>query len=121
MSSKVALLFGIAIISAQAEVTFNKDVAPILQQSCQKLPSARQYCADVPPYLQRRAPLGRSIKPKSSPQHAALVHGQERRHQSFKDDFRSPTIKSPTTAWVDAGSPEGNPPTYRRRSISRSR
>ena len=87
----LAVLFGVAG-SAQTpakqsdQVTFTKDVAPILQRSCQSLSSAGKHRADVAADLSGRAAVGaRDQTASGAAQHAAVVHRPGGRHPQLQE------------------------------------
>src|SRR5207253_1917337 len=94
-----------------AEVTFSKDVAPILQRSCQ---TCHRPGAIAPMSLltyQDARPWARSIKAKIAAREMPPWYVD--RHvgiQKFKDDpSLSDAEIAMITQWVDAGAPQGNP------------
>ena len=74
--------------SAQ-DVTFSKDIAPILQRSCQTLPSARLAGADVAAHLRRSAPVrgvDEAAHESARAEHdAAVVHREGHRHPAVQE------------------------------------
>src|SRR5258708_37698804 len=108
----VPVLLAIAAsAAAQPAVTFTKDIAPILQRSCQSChrpgqmaPMSLLTYQDVRPYARaiRQRVVERSMPPWGIDPHVGL--------QRFKND---PTLRddevATITRWVDAGAPMGNP------------
>ncbi len=102
---------GIAAVSAQGpSVTFTKDVAPILQKSCQNCHRPGSVAPMSLLTYEDARPWARSIKTKVTarempPWHIDRNIGLNR----FKDD-PSLTDREIATiaAWVDAGAPKGN-------------
>src|SRR5262245_42639003 len=96
---------------APAQVTFSKDVAPILQRSCQQ---CHRPGAIAPMSLltyQDARPWARSIKTKVSSREMPPWHiDRNVGITQFKDDPSLTDKEIATIArWVDAGAPEGNP------------
>jgi len=96
---------------AIAQPTFSKDVAPILQRSCQQ---CHRPGAIAPMSLltyQDARPWARSIKAKIAAREMPPWYVD--RHvgiQKFKDDpSLSDAEIAMITQWVDAGAPQGNP------------
>ena len=70
--------------AAQDEVTFTKDVAPILQRSCQDCHRTGSDCPDVAADLRGSAAVGSFDQGEGRhPRDAALVHRQEHRHSGL--------------------------------------
>ena len=94
-----------------AEVTFNKDVAPILQRSCESChrpgggaPMALISYSDVRPWARsiRNRTGSREMPPWFIDKNIGIQH--------FKDDPSLSDAEIDTiAAWVDAGAPQGNP------------
>ena len=104
------LVFGASsTASAQGEVTFTKDVAPILYENCvschrpgELAPMALRTYAEVRPWarLVKEQVVGRKMPPFFS----------DARHGYFKNDTRLMQSEVDTIAqWVDAGAPQGDP------------
>ena len=102
--------------AATPEVTFTKDIAPILQRSCQQMPQPRRRRADVADHLRGCAPLGardasahRGIGPHAGVMPPWFVE-KNIGIQRFKGD---PSLSDEEIAkvakWVDSGAPRGNP------------
>lgn len=95
----------------QSEVTFARDVAPILQRSCQKCHRPGQMAPmSLLTYADAR-PWARSIKTKvASRQMPPWAIDRRVGIQKFSDD---PSLSDQEiaiiTKWVDAGAPQGNP------------
>ena len=94
-----------------AEVTFNKDIVPILQRSCESChrpgggaPMALISYSDVRPWARsiRNRTTSREMPPWFIDKNIGIQH--------FKDD---PSLSDAEieriAAWVDAGAPQGNP------------
>jgi hypothetical protein len=103
--------FAGAQTARQGDVTFTKDVAPILQRSCQHChrpgsvgPLALLSYEDVRPYA-------RSIKQKTQLREMPPWFIEKNVGiQKFKDDISLSDDEIATIGkWVDAGSPRGNP------------
>ena len=118
MALAAALLLTPTLAFAQAstgqgdrQVTFTKDVAPILQRSCQGCHRAGQMAPmslvtyqEVRPWA--RAIKGRVVAREMPPWHVDRTIGI----QKFKDDASLSDEEVSTVAkWVDAGAPLGNP------------
>src|SRR4030095_8238354 len=118
MRALSALMAGLVLVpsiaagqSNERQVTFKKDVAPILQRSCVKCHRAGEKAQrslmtyeDVRPWA--RAVKTRVVAREMPPWHIDRNIGI----QSFKDD---PSLSDEEIAtiskWVDAGAPRGNP------------
>jgi mono/diheme cytochrome c family protein len=111
-----AVLGSLTTLKAQAQtpaadVTFNKDIAPILQQNCQSCHRPGQIGPMSLLTYQEARPWARSIKtqvvarnmpPWFIDKHVGI--------QKFKNDISLSDKQIATIAkWVDAGAPEGNP------------
>lgn len=100
-----------AAAPAAATVTFSKDVAPILQQRCQRCHRPGEIAPMSLMTYQQVRPWARSIKTRVSsrempPWHVDKTVGI----QSFKDDPSLTDAEIETIVkWVDAGAPQGNP------------
>src|SRR4029453_6842865 len=105
-----ALVVVPASASAQQAVTFTKDIAPILQRSCQSChrpgqmaPMSLLSFQDVRPWARsiKQRVTDRTMPPWGIDPHVGI--------QSFKND---PTLRADEiakiVAWVDAGAPQGN-------------
>ena len=95
--------------SAQGDVTFTKDVAPIIFENCvschrpgQTAPMALRTYAEVRPWA-------RGIKERVESR-AMPPWFSDARHGFFKNEMRLMQDEIDTIArWVDAGAPQGNP------------
>ena len=107
----VLLLSAPALAQTPAAPTFSKDIAPILQRSCQSChrpgeiaPMALTTYREVRPWA--RSIKTRVVKRDMPPFHVDRTIGI----QAFKDD---PSLSDAEIAlvsrWVDAGAPQGNP------------
>jgi len=107
----VLLLSAPALAQTPASPTFSKDIAPILQRSCQSChrpgeiaPMALTTYREVRPWA--RSIKTRVVKRDMPPFHVDRTIGI----QAFKDD---PSLSDAEIAlvsrWVDAGAPQGNP------------
>ena len=96
---------------AAGQPTFTKDVAPILQRSCQTCHRPGMMAPMSLLTYQDARPWARSIKAKvSTPRDAALVHRSPRRDPEVQE--RSVALRQEIDTivkWVDAGAPQGNP------------
>jgi hypothetical protein len=115
MKFGIALLSALALTaiagSASAQVTFNKDIAPIFQESCQNChrpgniaPMSLLSYKDARPWAKsiKRQVTQRNMPPWFMDKNIGI--------RSFKDDVSlSDEQIAKITAWVDAGAPEGNP------------
>ena len=107
------LAFAAPALAAEraAEVTFSKDVAPILQRSCESChrpgggaPMALISYSDVRPWARsiRNRTTSREMPPWFIDKNVGIQH--------FKDDPSLSDAEIETlAAWVDAGAPQGNP------------
>ena len=104
-------LFGAAGASAQTEVTFTRDVEPILQRSCQGChrpgqmgPMSLVTYEDVRPWA--RAVREKVVERVMPPWHLDKTVGI----QQFENDTSLSDAEIDLVArWVDAGAPRGNP------------
>ena len=119
------LISGIALLARSAEaqapaastVTFNKDIAPILQRSCQQCHRPNSIAPMSLLNYQQVRPYARAIKPgrpsatrRGVGRDAPVVHREERGRQKFKEDISLSDAEIAKIAeWVDNGAPEGNP------------
>ena len=121
LTTRFVHLFGAAVIvvhasgapaaAQQAAVTFAKDVAPILQRSCQQ---CHQSGAIGPMSLttyQEARPWARAIKQKVvAGEMPPYRYDREIGIQKLKEDLRLSQDEIDTISrWVDSGSPQGNP------------
>ena len=105
------LLTAAGSTSAQTDVTFTRDVAPILQRSCQgchrtgqMAPMSLMTYAEVRPWA--RAIRGKVSQRVMPPWHLDKTVGiQEYQNDISLSDAQIDTI----VRWVDAGAPRGNP------------
>src|SRR4026209_432889 len=114
-----AIVVGSARVPAGAQtkepVTFSKDIAPILQRSCQQChrpgsvaPMSRLTYEDARPYA-------RSMKARTAlrEKRGAMPPWYIEKNvgiQDFKDDFSlSEEEIAKIATWADAGAPQGNP------------
>ena len=105
------LLTAAGSTSAQTDVTFARDVAPILQRSCQgchrtgqMAPMSLMTYAEVRPWA--RAVRSKVIQRVMPPWHLDKTVGiQEYQNDISLSDAQIDTI----VRWVDAGAPRGNP------------
>jgi hypothetical protein len=107
-----ALLFaGSVAFAADSNVTFNKDIAPILQRSCQNCHRPGSIAPMSLLTYEDARPWARAIKSKvvlrqMPPWHVDRNVGIDK----FKDDpSLSAAEIAAISAWVDQGAPEGNP------------
>jgi hypothetical protein len=107
-----AFLLSAAPASAQpAAPTFTKDIAPILQRSCQSCHRPGEIAPMSLITYQQVRPWARSIKTRTAKRDMPPFHVDRTIGiQSFKDD---PSLSDAEIAligrWVDAGAPQGNP------------
>ncbi len=108
-----ALLVWPALAAAQtsAPVTFAKDVAPILQRSCQSCHRPGQTAPMSLLTYQEVRPWARAIKNRVVAREMPPWHlDQTIGIQQFKDDPSLSNAEIDAIArWVDAGAPQGNP------------
>ena len=92
-------------------VTFTKDIAPILQRSCQNCHRAGELAPMPLGTYQEVRPWARSIKAKVASRAMPPWHvDQTIGIQQFKDDPALSDREIETIVkWVDAGAPQGNP------------
>jgi hypothetical protein len=97
--------------STSAEITYSKDVAPILRRSCQHCHRAGQMAPFSMMSYNETRPWARAIKTKvmnreMPPWHIDKTIGI----QKFKDDYSLSDREIQTIArWVDSGAPQGDP------------
>jgi hypothetical protein len=115
----LAGLFGPAVAQAQSppagDVTFTRDIAPILQRSCQQC--HRPGGAGPMPLIsyEQVRPWARAIKTRTGLGPRAGVMPpwfveKDLGIQKFKDDISLTGVELATIArWVDAGAPQGDP------------
>ena len=94
-----------------AQVTFSKDVAPILQQHCQECHRPGMMAPMSLLTYKDARPWARSIKTKvSNREMPPWFIDKHVGIQKFKNDPSLSDVEIDTVAkWVDAGAPEGNP------------
>jgi hypothetical protein len=115
----IALLLAIAVQAAETtgkndpakQVTFNKDVAPIFQKSCQSCHHAGTSAPMSLMTFEETRPWARSIKERVArrempPWHLDKTVGirKYKNDISLSDDEIATVVK-----WVDSGAPQGNP------------
>src|SRR5947207_15869322 len=107
---KVILLASIAVVAAQAEVTFTKDVAPILQNRCQVCHRADTFAPMSLLTYEEARPWAKSIKQKVVAREMPPWYIDKNvgvRH--FKNDASLSEDEIATIVkWVDSGAPKGN-------------
>src|SRR5437879_4620855 len=108
---KVILLASVAVVAAQAQVTFTKDVAPILQNHCQTChrpdtfaPMSLLTYEEARPWAKsiRQKVISREMPPWYIDRNVGIRHFQN--DVSLSDQEISTIVK-----WVDNGAPKGNP------------
>jgi mono/diheme cytochrome c family protein len=111
----IALVLGAGLAVAQDEVTFTKDIAPILQRSCQ---SCHRPDSVAPMSLltyEDARPFAKAIKERTALRHRRGAMPpwfieKEIGIQRFKDDISlSDSEIARIAKWADAGAPRGNP------------
>jgi|SRR5215469_923062 len=115
----IALLLAVAVQAAETtgkndpakQVTFNKDVAPIFQKSCQSCHHAGTSAPMSLMTFEETRPWARSIKERVArrempPWHLDKTVGirKYKNDISLSDDEIATVVK-----WVDSGAPQGNP------------
>ena len=109
------------------EVTFSRDVAPILQRSCQSCHRPNSVAPMSLITYEEVRPWARSIKQRTGLRNTMGVMPpwfieKGVGIQAFKDDISLSEAEIETiAAWVDSGAPAGTPPTCRRRASSPAR
>jgi mono/diheme cytochrome c family protein len=105
----------VAAAQTQAAVTFSKDIAPILQRSCQQCHRPDSVAPMSLLTYEDARPYARAMKARTAlrDKRGAMPPWYIEKNvgiQHFKDDF-SLTEKDIATiaAWADAGAPQGNP------------
>ena len=108
---RTAVLLFPGVIAAQATtadpVTFTKDVAPILQRSCQVCHRDGSIAPMSFLTYEDARPWARAIGERREPRHAALVHRQADRDPGLQS--RQVPERPTIVRWVDTGAPRGNP------------
>ena len=111
MSFAVAAVVTLPTAAAAQQVTFTKDVAPILYRSCVTCHRTGEIAPMPLTTYEQVRPWARAIKTRTTnrempPWHVDKTIGI----QEFKDD---PSLSdeeiAKIAAWVDAGAPRGNP------------
>ena len=101
--------------AAHDDVTFTKDVAPILQRSCQKCHRPNSVAPMSLITYEEVRPWARSIKQRTGLRNrmGVMPPGYMEKDigiQRFKDDWSLSDAEITTiAAWADAGAPRGNP------------
>src|ERR1700752_153395 len=110
---RVILAASIAVIavSAQAQVTFTKDVAPILQERCQVCHRVGTFAPMSLVTYEQTRPWARSIKQKVlAREMPPWFIDKNIGVQHFSNDVSLTDEEIATIVkWVDGGPPEGNP------------
>lgn len=102
-------MFALAVAAAPAEVTFHKDVLPVLQKRCQECHRPGEAAPMSLVTYKDTRPWAKAIKTaaqvkKMPPWFADAPHGQ------FANDRRlTPSEIETLVAWADTGAKEGNP------------
>jgi hypothetical protein len=101
----------LAAESTTAQVTFSKDVAPILQEKCQQCHQPNSIAPMSLITFQDTRPWARSIKQRVAARQMPPWHiDQSVGVRKFKNDMSLSDEQIETIVrWVDAGAPEGNP------------
>lgn len=105
----------VAQATAHDDVTFTKDIAPILQRSCQKCHRPNSLAPMSLITYEEVRPWARSIKQRTGLRNRMGVMPpwyieKDIGIQQFKDDWSlSDAEISAIAAWADAGAPRGNP------------
>ncbi|HYM23571.1 MAG TPA: hypothetical protein VEU08_10190 [Vicinamibacterales bacterium] len=114
MKARILMLIGLGMMAASAAAetpTFSKDVAPILQRSCQQCHRPGAIAPMSLMTYQDARPWARSIKAKITAREMPPWYID--RHvgiQKFKEDPSLTDAEIATIAqWVDAGAPQGSP------------
>src|SRR6266508_393265 len=110
----VLLVFAVGITAADGparQVTFSRDVAPILQAKCQECHQPNSIAPMSLITYQEARPWARSIKERVAARQMPPWHidkgvgGQKFKNDMSLTDQQVETIVS----WVDAGAPQGDP------------
>jgi len=111
MAFSMLLLASGAALAAGGEVTFNKDVAPILQRSCQNCHRPGSIAPMSLLTYKDARPWARSIKAKVALREMPPWHiDRNTGVNKFKDDPSLSEAEIATISkWVDGGALEGNP------------
>ena len=98
-------------VAAEADVTFSKDVAPILQRACQNCHRPGSIAPMSFLTYQETRPWARAIKDKTALREMPPWFVEKNIGiQQFKDDISLNDEEIATLAsWADAGAPRGNP------------
>src|SRR2546425_10880059 len=115
LSAGLMVLVTTATVWAQEDVTFSKDLAPILQKSCQNCHRPNSIAPMSLITYEDVRPWARSIKQRTGLRNRMGVMPRwfiEKTVgiQAYKDDFSLSEEQIATIAkWVDSGAPRGNP------------
>src|SRR5688572_19014774 len=109
------VLFDSSVTAQTDEVTFSKDIAPILQRSCQACHRPDSIAPMSLLTYEEVRPYARAIKQRTSLRHRRGAMPpwfieKEIGIQKFKDDISLNDAEIAAIAkWADAGAPRGNP------------
>jgi len=111
MKAILFVSFGLIAVSAQGQVTFTKDVAPILQEHCQVCHRPDTFAPMSLLTWEETRPWAKSIRQKVAAREMPPWYVDKSvgvRH--FKNDASLSDQEIATIVkWVDAGSPKGDP------------
>jgi len=111
LGAALALAAPASAADAAKQVTFSKDVAPILQAKCQECHQPNSIAPMSLITFEEARPWARSIRERVSTRQMPPWHiDQSVGVQKFKNDMSLTQDQIDTiVAWVDQGSPQGNP------------
>src|SRR5437016_6731167 len=111
MIGAAVLLLGMAVDAGAAQVTFSKDVAPILQAKCQECHQPNSIAPMSLITYQDARPWARSIKERvATRQMPPWNIDPSVGVQKFKNDMSLSADQMDTIVrWVDEGAPQGDP------------
>jgi hypothetical protein len=109
--ASAAAVVGTGLAAAQAQVTFTKDVAPILQERCQVCHRAGTFAPMSLVTYEQTRPWARAIKQKVlAREMPPWFIDKNIGVQHFSNDVSLTDQEIATIVkWVDAGAPQGNP------------
>src|SRR5580765_1098326 len=120
--TRVHRMLGIAVIltlglasSAAAQATFTKDIAPILQRSCQNCHRSDGVAPMSLVTYEEVRPYARAIKQRTSigPHRGVMPQWYIEKNVGIQQYKNDPSLSDAEIAaigrWADAGAPQGNP------------
>ena len=111
----VAAVSGVAVSAAPADPTFTRDIAPILQRSCQNCHRADGVAPMSLVTFEEARPYARAIKQRTSigPHRGVMPPWYMEKNVGIQKYKSDPSLSDAEIAtigrWSDAGAPQGNP------------